>query len=278
MKRQTGNPRSGGVSRSVIRSHPAPSAAALGTAAALGFGSVLLLFGSPDRKLGSLRKLLPATAALKSQLRVERRPGRNQLVVGGAIATACVAGTFFLLDAIMNHPDIRRFDHHLHNALRQRRTNTMKKIVKATTAVGSSGMIVPLNSVVAYNLIRRGKPTEGIAVMWNMAGTILLAEVLKNIVQRQRPPEGQKDKDAYSFPSGHTLTSAAAFGMLAYLLVHDDELGAWSIPAAAMLAVLISWTAFSRVYLGMHWASDTLASLGLATAWNATLITVLRTR
>jgi hypothetical protein len=37
-----------------------------------------------------------------------------------------------------------------------------------------------------------------------------------------------------------------------------------------------SLDAFSRMYLGRYWPSDTAASAALATAWNATLITFLR--
>jgi membrane-associated phospholipid phosphatase len=32
------------------------------------------------------------------------------------------------------------------------------------------------------------------------------------------------------------------------------------------------------MYLGRHWPSDTVASAALATAWNGTLITFLRSR
>jgi membrane-associated phospholipid phosphatase len=64
--------------------------------------------------------------------------------------------------------------------------------------------------------------------------------------------------------------------MLAYLLVTRDRLGRWRFPTAAALALLAPYIAFSRMYLGRHWPSDTAASAALATAWNAILITFLR--
>jgi membrane-associated phospholipid phosphatase len=70
--------------------------------------------------------------------------------------------------------------------------------------------------------------------------------------------------------------SGSLYGMLAYLLVTRDRLGPCRFPTAAALALLAPYIAFSRMYLGRHWPSDTAASAALATAWNAILITFLR--
>jgi membrane-associated phospholipid phosphatase len=74
------------------------------------------------------------------------------------------------------------------------------------------------------------------------------------------------------------LLSGSLFGLLAYLLSQRDDIGPGRYPAVAILALLTPCIAFSRVYLGRHWSSDIVASAALATAWNATLITFLRSR
>ena len=98
------------------------------------------------------------------------------------------------------------------------------------------------------------------------------------MIRRERPTEGREHEKDYSFPSGHTLLAGSLYGLLAYVLVAEKDFGRWRFPAAGALSLVAPWTAFSRMYLGRHWPSDTVASAALATAWNATLITLLRAR
>jgi PAP2 superfamily protein len=251
------------VSGSDLGHSPAVAATTLGAATLLGFASAWLLLGSAERRIKAIR-------------RIRGSPDRGTLVAGGAIASAGVAGAFLLLDVILNHHQVQRFDHHLHNVFRQRRTSESRKIVELTTSIGSIWAVGPIAAAAVYGFWRRGDERGAIAIVWNVIGSALLGEVLKNLIQRERPPEGKEDEDAYSFPSGHTLMSASLFALLAYLLLTDQKLGASRFAGAAALLLLIPWVAFSRIYLGMHWASDTIGGVALAAAWDAVLITFLR--
>jgi len=106
----------------------------------------------------------------------------------------------------------------------------------------------------------------------------VVAASVKKGGRRSRPPEGRADKDQVSFPAGHTLLATSSYGLIAYLLASDDRLGPSRFAAASALLFLIPLTAFSRMYLGMHWPSDTAAAVALGAAWDASVITFLRTR
>jgi len=67
---------------------------------------------------------------------------------------------------------------------------------------------------------------------------------------------------SYSFPSGHAMAAVAVYGVLALLLWQRGKRG-WAVLAGAWVPLV----AISRVYLGVHYPSDVLASLALGTIW-----------
>ena len=79
-------------------------------------------------------------------------------------------------------------------------------------------------------------------------------------------PEGDRlvPGRGYSFPSGHPLATAASWGMLPLVAaLYTRRRGLWWAVAIGVwtLATLV---AVSRVWLGVHWASDVIAGLALA--------------
>ncbi len=121
---------------------------------------------------------------------------------------------------------------------------------------------------VALLFTRRYRKT-GIGVLLGLLAGVLVGNVvLKNLIARPRPcwiePEMlhlAANPTDYSFPSGHTLSSAIA----ATVLTRGDGRFGWgAIPVAACIA-------FSRLYLFVHFPSDILfgAVLGIAIGWMA---------
>ena len=94
---------------------------------------------------------------------------------------------------------------------------------------------------------------EGLAMARSLIFTAVSHRTIATIVNRQRPNNGP-----YSFPSGHTSTSFATAGSLAY------SYGPWVGVPALMVATFVG---ASRVADNAHWFSDTVAAAGLGLFW-----------
>jgi membrane-associated phospholipid phosphatase len=81
----------------------------------------------------------------------------------------------------------------------------------------------------------------------------------------------------YSFPSGHTAAATLLYGIIAaYLVCLTPRFGLrGAIVAGAVLMVAL--VGASRVYLGVHYASDVLAAVVESCGWLAVCITASST-
>ena len=95
-----------------------------------------------------------------------------------------------------------------------------------------------------------------------LAGSAFLTETAKVIVHRPRPvPFFNVSLETWSFPSGHSLESAAVYWTLAAAVAARGHRG-----IAYGLAVLPLITGLSRIYLGVHYPTDVIAGLAAAVA------------
>jgi undecaprenyl-diphosphatase len=101
-------------------------------------------------------------------------------------------------------------------------------------------------------------------VLVSFGGALLLSNLLKLLFARPRPNvfPPLMTETSYSFPSGHTMSAVAVYGLLALLLWQRGKRG-----RAALAGWWVLLVAISRVYLGVHYPSDVLASLALGGIW-----------
>src|SRR5690606_39889269 len=80
---------------------------------------------------------------------------------------------------------------------------------------------------------------------------------VKAWVDRARPPSIVETTGA-SFPSGHAIAaSVTAFALVAAFLPRGRRRLRWAV-VATLFAGSMAW---SRTYLGAHWATDTIAGM-----------------
>ena len=108
----------------------------------------------------------------------------------------------------------------------------------------------------------------GRCVAANLIGALALNVVLKQIVQRPRP-DGFRliAESGYSFPSGHSMVSMAFFGLLVWMVWTYEKDKAMRLVWCALFSLVIVMVGVSRIYLGVHYASDVLAGFCVSLLW-----------
>ena len=148
------------------------------------------------------------------------------------------------------------------------RSPLLNSIARDITSLGSLTLIVVQGIIAGFVLVlgfhdENGPWRLGIAA----GGTQLWVEVIKRLWRRARPAVIKPliEATGFSFPSGHAATAAAFYLSLAFIL--NRHLKTQGRIVNAVAATLIALVALSRVYLGVHYASDVLGGIVLGAGW-----------
>ena len=99
----------------------------------------------------------------------------------------------------------------------------------------------------------------GLSICINLVVVTILNQLLKRLLQRPRPTEFRIiEETGYSFPSGHSMVSMAFYGYLIYLIYRFVKNKYLKWISIVLLSLLICLIGISRIYLGVHYASDVL--------------------
>lgn len=117
----------------------------------------------------------------------------------------------------------------------------------------------------------------GTSICLNLVLITLLNLLLKNIIERPRPV-GYRiiDETGYSFPSGHSMVSMAFYGLIIYFIwknVKNKKIRNLSCVLLGMLIILIG---ISRIYLGVHYASDVIGGFVISITYLILFTTIYK--
>lgn len=93
--------------------------------------------------------------------------------------------------------------------------------------------------------------------------SFLLNLIIKNVVQRQRPPyEFQQfiHPNSYSFVSSHSLVTFSLYGFIIFLVLKYCKNIVLKITLVTISALWIITVGWSRIFLGVHYPSDVLSA------------------
>ena len=107
------------------------------------------------------------------------------------------------------------------------------------------------------------------AIFLNMGLTALLNLSLKYIFVRSRPDISQSLilESGYSFPSGHAMFAITFYGFLMFMVSKLDIKKSNKVCLNVSMLILMLLICFSRVYLGVHFLSDVIGGILIATVY-----------
>lgn len=186
------------------------------------------------------------------------------------LGTAILALIFFgwLADEALEG-DARWFDDATRTAVHQLASPLLTAIMRGFSFVGSTIALTIGTIFVVVRFVMRKLKREAKLFAITMIGAAVLNIALKLAFKRPRPEPffNLTPPESYSFPSGHSLTSAVFFGALAAILTARIKskrvrVGVWIVSTAMFLMI-----GLSRIYLGVHYTTDVIAGFAAALIW-----------
>ena len=162
--------------------------------------------------------------------------------------------------------NIQNFDSNIYSFISFFRTNFMDIFFRIITRFGDEEVLI-LIAIACLIFIKNRK--IGLSIGVNLASVGLINFILKEIIQRPRPPIESRmvQESSYSFPSGHAMASLAFYGLIIYYLSRYIKNNKIRNISFIGLSVLIFFIGISRIYLGVHFASDVLAGFLVSMAY-----------
>ena len=154
------------------------------------------------------------------------------------------------------------FDQPIQTAIRGDLPETLTFLFRIITHLIDIPVIITWVLIVALIFYRKQWKMESYLMLGNLALAGILIVTFKNIYQRPRPEILHLvEEKGFSFPSGHSLAVTIMVGTLIVIFSQRIMNSTWRKVVQIGLGIYLVSVMVSRIYLGVHYPSDVLASL-----------------
>ena len=171
---------------------------------------------------------------------------------------------FVILGYIVKfYPDMLiGFDQPIQTAIRGDLPDFLTILFRTITHLIDIPVIITWVLIVAFIFYRKQWKMESYLMLGNLTLAGILIVTFKNIYQRPRPEIVHLvEEKGFSFPSGHSLAVTLMVGSLIVILSQRIKNTTWRKVVQILLSLYLVSVLVSRVYLGVHYPSDVIASL-----------------
>jgi undecaprenyl-diphosphatase len=189
---------------------------------------------------------------------------------GLAVGVACFVLSIFsfatIVDSLSEKGMLFHLDHKINAYVIRVANPGLTGFLGTITHLGSIYLVFMVAIIVGAILFIRKNWWRLLALFLAVAIGQAVLNILKVAFQKPRP-ETEMFVFSYSFPSGHVFSATVIYGFCIYLAFRfiRNATAKWIV--STFLAFLILLIGFSRIYLGVHWLSDTLAGYVTGFVW-----------
>lgn len=140
------------------------------------------------------------------------------------------------------------------------KSNPLTNILYIITNIGSTIGVGAILIFLGILFWRKKSFSDFKYVVGNVGIGVLLMKILKHVIKRIRPTWKWIVQSGFSYPSGHTISAVVLYGTL-ILLVNKKVKGKYKTPIIIFLSLMIFLISISRIYFGVHYLTDVIASL-----------------
>lgn len=172
---------------------------------------------------------------------------------------------FVFMVIMLINSDLSKFDNFVYKYVTYFKNDFMTVFFKIISFLCSVWFII---LVAVLLMIFNKKRKYTFYIVLNVLICFLLNQTCKFLFARSRPIDiNLIDEGGYSFPSAHSMVSVAFYGLFIYIIFHMKMKKSKKYIICILLALLALLIGISRIYLGVHYASDVLAGFGLGLAY-----------
>ncbi len=201
---------------------------------------------------------------------------RDLALLTGALVLVALGWTFVEIADEVIEGETKELDDRILMALRDRDNPAdligppwLEEMGRDMTAVGGVLVLTTVTAAVVGFLLIQRKHHAALFLAAATGGALVVSLALKSSFNRPRPDVVPHLSSVMtsSFPSGHSMLSAAVYLTLGAMLARMSEqkrLKLYFLGVAMLLTLLVG---LSRVYMGVHYPTDVLAGWTIGLAW-----------
>lgn len=172
---------------------------------------------------------------------------------------------FILIAILVATNNIGWFDKGVYSLVSKTICEPMTVVFKGFTLFCETEFIL---IVLVLLIIFMKKKKMALYIVANTGLCVLLNQIVKFFFVRSRPIGiALITQGGYSFPSGHSMMALAFYGLFIYIVNKSRLSKNKKIISTILLSLIIFLVGLSRIYLGVHFASDVLGGFTLSLAY-----------